>query len=89
MPTSITDMIHWARAVTCTPKYTHAAMITNQMAPTPVMSGTLSACDGSNSETVIAPAGRAPATMKIVAEITSAHPDRKPSAGWSARATHE
>ena len=37
MATSITDMIHWARAVTCTPKSTHAAITRNQTAPTTVI----------------------------------------------------
>jgi hypothetical protein len=53
------------------------------------MSQALLAWSGANSVTVIAPAGRAPATMKIVAEMTSAQPDRKPRMGWRARATHE
>ena len=39
MPTSMTDMIHCARAVTCTPNSTHAAITRNQSAPTPVISG--------------------------------------------------
>ena len=35
------------------------------------------------------PAGSEPMTMKMVAETTSAQPAMKPSAGCSARATHE
>ena len=49
----------------------------------------LSARLSSKSASVIDPAGSEPATMKIVAEITSAQPLMKPRKGWSVRPTHE
>jgi hypothetical protein len=82
-------MIHWALAVIRTPTSTHAAMIRNQTAPTPVTRPTLLVLSGLNKETVAAPAGSAPATMKIVADTTRAQPERKPRMGCSARPTHE
>jgi hypothetical protein len=85
----MTDMIHCTRSVVCTPKTTAAAMTRNQTQPTRVTSSVLPARSGQNSETVIWPAGSAPATMKIVAEITSAQPAKKPSQGVIPRATHE
>src|SRR3954469_6592173 len=89
MATSIVDMIHCALAVTRTPTSTAPAMMRNQTAPMTVTSRVLSAAFGSNSETVAAPAGGAPATMKMVAETTSAHPAKNPRIGCSARPTHE
>ena len=89
IPTSTTDMIHCARSVVCTPKITAAAMTRNQTDPTSVTSRVLFAWSGANRATVIWPAGRAPATMNTVAEITSAQPAKKPRSGCRPRATQE
>jgi len=59
------------------------------MEPTISVAVVLFAADGENSESVAVPAGSEPITMKISAETTSAQPAMKPSAGCSARATHE
>ena len=82
-------MIHCARAVTVTPAMTRPTITRNHSAPTVVAAPVLFARSSLNSDSVSDPAGSAPATMKIVAETTSDQPDRKPSEGCSARATHE
>lgn len=64
-------------------------MTTNHAAPTTVESAVLSARLSSNRARVIEPAGSEPATMKIVAEITSAQPLMNPRKGWSVRPTQE
>ena len=85
--TSTPDMIHWARAVTRTPAITSATMTRNQTEPTSVTSPVLFAADALNRPSVTSPAGSEPATMKIVAEITSAQPAMKPRPGCSTRPT--
>ena len=82
-------MSHCALAVTVTPAMTRPTMTRNHTAPTVVASAVLLARSSLNSERVNSPAGSEPATMKIVAETTSAHPLRKPRAGCSARPTQE
>ena len=52
-------------------------------------SAVLFAAESLNSDSVSEPAGRAPATMKMVAETTSDQPLRNPSEGCSARPTQE
>lgn len=87
--TSSPVMIHCARAVTVTPAMTRPTISRNQTAPTVVARAVLFARSSLNSDRVSCPAGRDPATMKMVAETTSAHPLRKPSDGCSARPTQE
>lgn len=61
----------------------------NQAAPTTVDRAVLSASFASKRASVIDPAGSEPATMKMVAEITSAHPLMKPRKGCRVRPTQE
>src|SRR5947208_16956466 len=83
-PTSMPVMIHCALAVTVTPAITRPTMTRNHRAPTVVAAPVLFARSSLNSDRVREPAGRAPATMKMVAETTRDQPERKPSDGCSA-----
>jgi hypothetical protein len=68
---------------------TRPTITRNQSAPTVVARAVLFARSSLNSERVSDPAGRDPATMKMVADTTSDQPLRKPSDGCSARPTQE
>ena len=82
-------MIHCAWAVMVTPRTTKAAIIRKTRAPTPMVAQVLFAAVSENRERVYAPAGRDPATMKIVALTTNDQPAKKPSTGCSDLATQE
>ena len=65
------------------------ALVQAMVVPLQAVVGGLLVLSGLNRDTVAAPAGSAPATMKIVAETTTAQPERNPRIGCSARPTHE
>src|SRR5215469_7782802 len=85
--TSMPDMIHCALAVTRTPRMTISTITRNQAEPTSVISAVLFDADALNSPSVTCPAGSDPATMKIVAEMTSDQPAMKPRPGCRILAT--
>ena len=70
-----------------TPRATKYAITRNQIEPTSATKPVCVAALALNSESVTCPAGKDPATMKIVAETTRHQPVNQPRYGWSTRPT--
>ena len=86
---STQDMTICTVTVTVTPPATAATINKKKTAPTRVTTGLLDASEFEKRPSRVEPTGMVAMTMKIRADTMSAHPERNPRKGWSARRTHE
>ena len=87
--TSTPDIATWTLVVMVTPAATTPTIKRKKIEPTIVTAVTLFASDVEKSPSVTDPAGKDANTTKSMVDTSSAHPERKPSVGCSARRTHE